>query len=163
MLNISSPNSIFKDHHLSSSSSSSSSSARFHRPETVAFSKSKTYPGTRRPTNSCREMAASAPTCSLYEVLGISVNADCHQIKAAYRKLARSCHPDVVAMNRKEYSAAEFMKIHAAYSTLSDPDKRASYDRDLYFSRNKRPVVTSMSRNSAYKATSRNWESDQCW
>ncbi|KAH7574909.1 hypothetical protein ACOSP7_005774 [Xanthoceras sorbifolium] len=103
--------------------------------------------------------AASAPSCSLYEVLGISANADCREIKAAYRRLARTCHPDVVSMNRKEYSATEFMKIHAAYSTLSDPDKRASYDKDLHFSLNKRPF----SGFSVHKKTCTNWETDQCW
>ncbi|KAK3194377.1 hypothetical protein Dsin_025687 [Dipteronia sinensis] len=103
--------------------------------------------------------ATSAPSSSLYEVLGISSSADCHEIKAAYRRLARTCHPDVVAMNRKEYSATEFMKIHAAYSTLSDPDKRANYDKDLCFSFNNKRSVSGF---STYK-TYRNWESDQCW
>ncbi|KGN61956.2 hypothetical protein Csa_006153 [Cucumis sativus] len=64
---------------------------------------------------------------SFYEVLGIPMTASSREIKAAYRKLARTCHPDVVAEN----SAEEFIKIQTAYSTLSDPDKRADYDREI--------------------------------
>ncbi|KAJ0010309.1 hypothetical protein Pint_34355 [Pistacia integerrima] len=89
------------------------------------------------------------------------MSASGHEIKAAYRRLARMCHPDVVAMNQKEMSATEFMKIHAAYSTLSDPNKRANYDRDLF----RRTAMASMSRCSGgYKYNSKgNWETDQCW
>ncbi|KAJ4847492.1 hypothetical protein Tsubulata_011385 [Turnera subulata] len=103
---------------------------------------------------------------SLYEVLGIPMSASGHEIKAAYRKLARTCHPDVVSINQKEVSANLFKKIHAAYSTLSDPDRRANYDRDLYC--RVRPY-TSMSMQSATMAAAtgysacRNWETDQCW
>ncbi|KAJ4716015.1 Chaperone protein dnaJ 11 like [Melia azedarach] len=96
---------------------------------------------------------------SLYEVLGIPVSASGTEIKAAYRRLARTCHPDVVAVNRKEMSANEFMTIHAAYSTLSDPDKRANYDRDLFFTRRRSAAMAS--RFSGYHT--KNWETDQCW
>jgi DnaJ-class molecular chaperone len=108
-----------------------------------------------------------ASTVSLYEVLGIPMSASCHEIKAAYRRLARMCHPDVVALNRKETSADEFMKIHTAYSTLSDPDKRACYDREIYryrprpYAASSAAMATAMSGFSGY--TSRNWETDQCW
>ncbi|KAJ6906341.1 hypothetical protein NC652_023940 [Populus alba x Populus x berolinensis] len=98
-----------------------------------------------------------ATTSSFYEVLGLPVNTTSHEIKAAYRKLARTCHPDAVSMNQKEMSASEFIKIHAAYSTLSDPDKRERYDRDLYGN----PRSATMAAASGY--TSRNWETDQCW
>ncbi|KAJ6927402.1 hypothetical protein NC652_011696 [Populus alba x Populus x berolinensis] len=104
-----------------------------------------------------------ATTSSFYEVLGLPMSASGHEIKAAYRRLARTCHPDVVSMNQKEMSATEFIKIHAAYSTLSDPDKRASYDRDLF--RNSRPFGSSSMRSATMAAasgyTSRNWETDQ--
>ena len=95
---------------------------------------------------------------SLYEILGIPTVATCQEIKAAYRRLARVCHPDVLAIDRKDSSADEFMKIHAAYSTLSDPAKRADYDRRLL--RSHRPLTVA-SGFSGY--TGRNWETDQCW
>ncbi|ESW29909.1 hypothetical protein PHAVU_002G108600 [Phaseolus vulgaris] len=95
---------------------------------------------------------------SLYDILGIPAGASSQEIKAAYRRLARVCHPDVAAIDRKNSSADEFMKIHAAYSTLSDPDKRANYDRSLF--RRQRPLSTAAV-FSGY--TRRNWETDQCW
>ncbi|KAG8655833.1 chaperone protein dnaJ 11, chloroplastic [Manihot esculenta] len=109
-----------------------------------------------------------ASTSSLYEVLGIPVNASGHEIKAAYRKLARALHPDVVSVKQKDMSANEFMKIHAAYSTLSDPDKRANYDRDLHRFRQRPTGLSSLSSAtiaaaSGYAYCGRNWETDQCW
>ncbi|OAY60872.1 chaperone protein dnaJ 11, chloroplastic [Manihot esculenta] len=97
-----------------------------------------------------------ASCTSPYEILGIPVGATSQDIKTAYRRLARTCHPDVAALDRKDTSADDFMKIHAAYSTLSDPEKRAVYDRK--FIRRNRPLTTSF---SGYHG--RNWETDQCW
>ncbi|KAI5418656.1 chaperone protein dnaJ 11, chloroplastic [Lathyrus oleraceus] len=94
---------------------------------------------------------------SLYEILGIAAAASDQEIKTAYRRLARVSHPDVAAVHRKNSSADEFMKIHAAYSTLSDPEKRANYDRSLF--RRRQPLTAS--RFSGYRI--RNWETDQCW
>ncbi len=59
---------------------------------------------------------------SHYETLGVSQKASASEIKKAYRKLARTHHPDHGG------DADEFAKIAAAYETLSDPDKRAWYD-----------------------------------
>ncbi|XP_057453184.1 chaperone protein dnaJ 11, chloroplastic-like [Lotus japonicus] len=95
---------------------------------------------------------------SLYEVLGISTGASCLEIKTAYRKLARTCHPDVVAMNQKESSEKQFMMIHLAYSKLSDPNKRAQYDREIFAHRS---VVSVSARNKTYSHAGRRWETDQ--
>ncbi|RDY08548.1 Chaperone protein dnaJ 11, chloroplastic, partial [Mucuna pruriens] len=104
--------------------------------------------------------AHSMASCTtLYQILGIRATASAEEIKAAYRRLARICHPDAAPVDRKESSAGEFMKIHAAYCTLSDPEKRASYDRSLF--RRQRPLTTTSSRFSGYSG--RNWETDQCW
>ena len=105
-------------------------------------------------------------TTSFYEVLGIPASASGNEIKSAYRRLARACHPDVVSFEHKENSANEFMKIHAAYSTLSDPDKRATYDRALFGNR-RRPFgyrAVSASPDIGFSRYSfRSWETDQCW
>ncbi|MFF2318829.1 DnaJ C-terminal domain-containing protein [Arthrobacter sp. NPDC058097] len=61
-----------------------------------------------------------------YSVLGVSRTADADEIQRAYRKLARKYHPDV---NRDPDAAERFKEIGEAYSTLSDAETRARYDR----------------------------------
>lgn len=62
-----------------------------------------------------------------YELLGISRSASADDIKKAYRKLARQCHPDA---NPDDPTAeARFKEISEAYMVLSDPEKRSNYDR----------------------------------
>lgn len=63
----------------------------------------------------------------LYETLGVSRGADAATLKAAYRRLAKQYHPDA---NPGDGSAeARFKEISEAYAILSDPEKRAKYDR----------------------------------
>lgn len=61
----------------------------------------------------------------LYEILGVDRDASFDEIKKAYRKLARSYHPDI---NPDPKMAEKFKEITAAYEVLSDPDKRQNYD-----------------------------------
>lgn len=62
-----------------------------------------------------------------YEVLGVERTIDAAGLKSAYRKLAMEHHPD--RNGGCEDSAARFKELSEAYSVLSDPDKRAAYDR----------------------------------
>lgn len=63
----------------------------------------------------------------LYQILGVARDASQTEIKKAYRQLARQYHPDA---NPGDKDAEEkFKKINAAYSVLSDPEKRARYDQ----------------------------------
>ncbi len=66
------------------------------------------------------------PDNDLYELLGVPRDADADAIKKAYRRLARQLHPDV---NPDPQSQETFKEISRAYEILSDPQKRAAYDR----------------------------------
>ncbi|QCD82069.1 chaperone protein dnaJ 11, chloroplastic-like [Vigna unguiculata] len=100
-----------------------------------------------------------ASCTTLYQILGICPAASEGEIKAAYRQLVKVCHPDVAPMGKKESSGSEFIKIHDAYRTLLNPDKRAKYDRNLI--PRGRVFSTASSGVSGYNG--RRWETDQCW
>lgn len=66
------------------------------------------------------------PMDDLYKRLGVSPKASQKEIRSAYRRRARANHPDV---SRSPDAAAEFARISEAYKILSDPERRALYDR----------------------------------
>lgn len=70
-----------------------------------------------------------------YEALGVPRNADAEQIRKAYRKKAKECHPDAG-------SGADISAFHAAqeaYEELKDPGRRRAYDQELRQRENPRP------------------------
>ncbi|MDB5396102.1 MAG: molecular chaperone DnaJ [Rhodospirillales bacterium] len=62
-----------------------------------------------------------------YKTLGIGKAASADEVKKAYRKLAKQHHPDLNPGNSA--SASRFKDISGAYDLLSDPEKRARFDR----------------------------------
>ncbi len=68
-------------------------------------------------------MATQTP----YEVLGLKPGASPEEIRKAYRKLAKEFHPDLNP--GKPAAEARFKAVTAANDILSDPEKRARYDR----------------------------------
>ena len=62
---------------------------------------------------------------TLYEILNVAPNASPEEIRAAFRRLGAKVHPD------KGGSNALFRSVKDAYDTLSDPGRRAQYDRSL--------------------------------
>ena len=67
----------------------------------------------------------AAPDRTYYAVLGVSRSATAKQIKDAYRKAARTAHPD------QGGNAELFHEVAVAYEMLSDPERRRRYDRTL--------------------------------
>jgi len=65
---------------------------------------------------------------TLYAVLGVSHTATDAEIKAAYRRLARTWHPDVC---HEPDATEQFKRINRAYEVLRDSTKRAKYDAGL--------------------------------
>lgn len=64
-----------------------------------------------------------------YEILGVSKDASTEEIKKAFRKLARECHPDVAGDDPD--AAARFTQVRRSYEVLADPNERARYDRAM--------------------------------
>ena len=61
-----------------------------------------------------------------YKVLGVERTASSDEIRKAFRKLARTYHPDVA--KDKKTAEEKFKEINEAYEVLGDPDKRKKYD-----------------------------------
>ncbi|XP_022857604.1 chaperone protein dnaJ 11, chloroplastic-like [Olea europaea var. sylvestris] len=126
-------------------------------------------------------VVAEAPTAvvierrrNLYEVLRVNQKATQMEIKVAYRTLAKLYHPDAASHLTKSSSTStgdgggiDFIEIHKAYATLSDPDARAVYDSMLCVgSQLRRPSWSGSGLRSQERVRfyqSRKWETDQCW
>lgn len=94
-----------------------------------------------RPTRDCsgnREVPVKQTTESprgnkrrgpnLYEILRVNPRARPEQIRNAFRRVALRCHPD---RNPSPEATARFLQALRAFKILSDPTKRAAYDRGL--------------------------------
>ncbi len=62
-----------------------------------------------------------------YEVLGLSRGARESEVKGAFRRLAKECHPD--RCNGDPNAETRFKEVNEAYEALKDPQRRAAYDR----------------------------------
>ncbi|XP_057808824.1 chaperone protein dnaJ 20, chloroplastic-like [Salvia miltiorrhiza] len=108
-------------------------------PQIMSFS-SQLIIKSRKPSKAratARISASYAPARTketLYELLGIAEDVGSYSdIKKAYKQMARKYHPDVSPPDRVDEYTRRFIMVHEAYETLSNPQTRALYDRDLAF------------------------------
>uniref|UniRef100_A0A6N2K0J9 J domain-containing protein n=1 Tax=Salix viminalis TaxID=40686 RepID=A0A6N2K0J9_SALVM len=138
-------------------------------PPKPSLSHSSPGPGVKSPI---RAFTASAATTSpgsvkarsskntLYEILCVDQAASQAEIKAAYRNLAKLYHPDITS---SDPDAQDFIDIHNAYATLSDPAARATYDLSIRASAPCYRFKYSTSNTFQGHRPPRRWETDQCW
>ena len=68
-------------------------------------------------------------SATYYDILRVSHEAAPERVRAAYRKLAQKFHPDKVPGNAD--AVRVMVMLNEAYGVLSDPDRRARYDRRI--------------------------------
>ncbi|XP_058112985.1 chaperone protein dnaJ 11, chloroplastic-like [Magnolia sinica] len=127
-------------------------SATFRLPSTVRFSRAH-RPISSRPNTTILSVAATVDArrpANLYQILRVKETASPIEIKTAYRTLAKRFHPDVGS------DGSDFMEIHDAYATLSDPTARSHYDLSIRAGRRFRLRPDD-------RLMTRRWETDQCW
>lgn len=118
---------------------------------------------TERMDGSVRTMKSSlALNGTLYQLLRVKVTASQAEIKAAYRNMAKQYHPDAVVGSSADRDARDFIGIHNAYSTLSDPVARARYDLTIA-SINRAHSCAYNRYMAGFPTLTRSWETDQCW
>jgi DnaJ family protein C protein 7 len=83
--------------------------------------------------NDAKNEAEKARKRDYYAILGVDRNADEHEIKRAYKKMAMKYHPDRNAESEETKKMAEkkFIDVNDAYSVLSDPKKKRMYDQGI--------------------------------
>jgi molecular chaperone DnaJ len=80
-----------------------------------------------RPPSRAFHATRSHQQRDLYDILGVGKSAEKSEVKKAYYKLAKKCHPDT---NKDDPEAAKkFNEITAAYEVLADDDQRTRYDQ----------------------------------
>jgi curved DNA-binding protein CbpA len=100
-----------------------------------------------------------------YATLGVPASADAREIKRAWRKIARQCHPDRVEASgvtgtKAERLAARFREARAAWEILGDEDKRATHDAQVAQAR-RQAAEDARRRREAREAAQRRWEALQ--
>ncbi len=66
-----------------------------------------------------------------YRVLGVRRGASDDEIRKAYRRKAKACHPDTAPAWRREAMHERFLQLQEAYLVLSDPVRRKALDLEL--------------------------------
>lgn len=102
-------------------------------------------------------MIVSEVTKTHYDVLGLTPDAPEDVIKAVYKTRVRSLHPD------RGGDPTEMAAINEAYAVLSDPGKRAVYDRDLRTAGGTRPTANAETSSDADDALDDEYWTEAEW
>jgi curved DNA-binding protein CbpA len=102
------------------------------------------------------EPMSSDISMNLYEILGVSPQAEDIVIRAAYRALAQRYHPDK-SSDSKEAAAVRMRAIQEAYEVLSDPVSRVAYDASLSADEHQ-PYFPSTAPHSIANLEAQSWE-----
>lgn len=97
-------------------------------------------------------MSATEPIENYYEILGLALGAGAVEIRRAYRELSKRYHPDTTDLP-VEVAKAKFQILNEAYATLSNPERRDFYDRQLGYRRwqaRQQSFDTQATKSSAY-------------
>ncbi len=74
------------------------------------------------------------PASTYYDLLDLHPSASAQQIRRAYRERSKLYHPDTTKLP-PAIAVAKFQELNEAYSTLSSPDRRFTYDMRIGYSR----------------------------
>jgi curved DNA-binding protein CbpA len=85
-----------------------------------------------------------------YDILGLGPSATKDEIRSAYLKLARECHPDLHPQAVAEYTR-RFQAINEAYTNLHDPAERERFDRRWSHFQAAPPVVKTVLRKAPWE------------
>jgi DnaJ domain len=77
---------------------------------------------------------AAQEDSSYYALLGLHPSASVIEIRRAYRELSKHYHPDTTKLSR-EIATTKFQELNQAYATLSNPERRTTYDFLIGYSR----------------------------
>ncbi len=80
------------------------------------------------------EDTAAQKDSSYYALLGLHPSASVIEIRRAYRELSKHYHPDTTKLSR-EIATTKFQELNQAYATLSNPERRITYDYLIGYSR----------------------------
>ncbi len=72
---------------------------------------------------------------SYYALLGLHPSASALEIRRAYRELSKRYHPDTTTELTGARATAKFQQLNEAYATLSNPERRLTYDLKIGYSR----------------------------
>lgn len=74
------------------------------------------------------------PQINHYTLLGLHPSASAIEIRRAYRELSKRYHPDTTSLP-SAIATAKFQQLNEAYATLSNPERRLTYDLKINYSR----------------------------